>query len=113
MRLENCTDFSNKLLKDIAKFSCNQLGITTRDVSTMYCLARSSWGGRAYYPSNRVVINVANDWPFHLPASFPCKFMGGMVANDPLEALTYLIGHELAHIAQFKLGWKRGESVPS
>lgn len=101
MKLKNTTDFPLWFLRRMTAWCCRQLGdLKLRDVASVtFRRSRGAYGGVARTHRRAITVCVGR------PVEFPCESMThrnghSMKLADRVEALVWVIAHELAHVMQ-------------
>jgi len=126
MRLRNTTTYDDRFLRDLVTFCRKELGLKASHVTeAQFVTSRKHWAGM-----RGTAWTAQHDWRrgsdgcfkqtcvagrirvrLSLKNHFPLKW-DEYTSKDPLAALAYLVGHELAHVAGFVFGLTPGEKSP-
>ena len=104
MRLTNCTDIPNDLIREIIRFVSPA---TTKNIRFRIWKCRQQYSGRG--GSGEVTIKIAQKNTFKFPlVRPPRKAYIGFTLYSYEEILVYLLAHEIRHCwqSEHKKGWR-------
>lgn len=109
MQLKNSTDWSDRFLRRMLTWCCNEIGYKVRDLRGVQFRNRKTkhYSGRAYLNQRRIVVSIAAR-EFQRLMTCRAHIAGKpIILHNRLEALVKVTTHELAHLCQWRDGRRK------
>jgi hypothetical protein len=116
MKLQNTTDYPDRMLRRIVSFCAREIGVSPKIVRRATFRNRGRgrhWSGHAY--AGRIVVSIgtaAATWPHkwsHCKSYTPAT--GEEFVVDRVEALIGVTAHEIGHVADYRRGRYTGRGA--